>query len=104
MGVGVGTIYRVVLEGSKIRGRLVEPALKRAAEGVSLLLCHLRSSAHGVIVNVQVSPVATVGQGRFMSAGYSRQKFYGYRLSEAFALLCIDPNLLTHPEHSEHEI
>jgi hypothetical protein len=39
-----------------------------------------------------------------MSAGYSRQKFYGYRLSEAFALLCIDPNLLTHPEHSEHEI
>jgi hypothetical protein len=39
-----------------------------------------------------------------MSAGYSRQKFYGYRLSEAFALPCIDPNLLTHPEHSEHEI
>jgi hypothetical protein len=37
-----------------------------------------------------------------MSAGYSRRKFHG--LSEAIALLCIDPNLLKRLEPSEHEI
>jgi hypothetical protein len=39
-----------------------------------------------------------------MSAGYSRRKFYGYGLSEIVALPCIDPNLLTRLEPSEHEI
>jgi hypothetical protein len=42
--------------------------------------------------------------GGFMSAGYSRRKFYGHGLSKAIALLCINPNLLTRLEPSEHEI
>jgi hypothetical protein len=39
-----------------------------------------------------------------MSAGYSWQKFCGYPLIEVVALASSDPDLLTPPEHSEHEI
>jgi hypothetical protein len=36
--------------------------------------------------------------------GATRREFYGHGLSEAVVLLCVDPNLLARPEHSEHEI